>query len=104
MVLLSNREDTDPQAMALVVMAALLGEAVPAPPPPAGLPRGLFVEDEGPAWIELDGASLFFLGTAAELEAGPAPGTAVSHSSYMPVDLRLRADGAIAGAMASMSS
>ena len=98
-VLLSNREDTDPQAMALVVMAALLGEDLPAPPPPEGLPRGLFVEDQGPAWIELDGAGLTFLGTAAELGAGPTPGTAVSHSSYMPVDLRLCDDGAIAGAI-----
>ena len=96
MVLLSNREDTDAQAMALPVMAALLGEPLPVAEAPAGLPQGLFVEDEGPAWIEIAGAGLTFLGTATELEAGPLHGTAVSTSSYMPVALQAQG-GDIAG-------
>ena len=121
MVLLCNREDADAQAMALPVMAALLGEPMPAAEAPAGLPQGFFVEDSGPAWIEIAGAGLTFLGTATELEAGPCHGTAVSTSSYMPVDLRtagaeivgeighasrrfhpVAADAALSGAMAGL--
>jgi len=91
-VVLSNREETDAQDLAARIMAPLLGlGALPAPRPPVDLPQGLFVETDGPGWIELAGATLTWLGTAALLEAGAGAGEAVSDSPYMPV--RLRRDG-----------
>lgn len=94
-VLLSNREETEPYTAALRVMAALLGATLPAPVPNL-LPDGLFVEAEGPAWIEHRGGALTFLGAREALYAGDAPGEAVSLSPYLPIRLRRDGDG-IAG-------
>lgn len=97
-VVLSNREETDAQDIAARVMAALLGLGpLPAPSAPTGLPRGLFVEDQGPGWIALEGATLNWLGVSVPLEAGAAPGEAASDSPYMPVRLRATGDGGVAG-------
>lgn len=93
-LLLSNREDTDPLLPALRVMAALLGVNLP-PPALALLPEGLFVEAEGPAWIEHRAGHLTFLGAREALFAGP-DGAAISLSPYLPIHLRPEASG-IAG-------
>lgn len=94
-IALSNREDTDPFLLTLRVAAALTGAALRAPAPDL-LPEGLFVEPEGPAWIEHRAGALTFLGAREMLYAGDAPGEAVSLSPYLPI--RLHRDGeAIAG-------
>ncbi|HEY4250801.1 MAG TPA: serine hydrolase domain-containing protein [Roseomonas sp.] len=94
-ILVSNREETEPYGGALRVMAALLGAALPLPAPDL-LPDGYFVEAKGPAWIEHRGGLLTFLGAREALFHGEAPGDAVSLSPYLPI--RLRRDGAgIAG-------
>lgn len=93
-LLLSNREDTDPLLPALQVMAALLGVALP-PTAPALLPEGLFVEADGPAWIEHRAGQLTFLGAREALFAAP-DGAAMSLSPYLPIHLRAESDG-IAG-------
>jgi len=92
-VVLSNREDTDPQVIARRVMAALLDEPLPVAAPPTGMPQGLFVEENGPHWIELAGSSLTYLGSNDAVEAGAGPGEAVSSSPYMPVRLVRDGDG-----------
>lgn len=93
-LLLSNREDTDPLLPALRVMAALLGVALP-PPAPALLPEGLFVEAQGPAWTEHRAGALTFMGAREALFAAP-DGAAMSLSPYLPIHLHAVADG-IAG-------
>lgn len=94
-IALSNREDTDPFLLTLRVAAALIGAPLRAPAPDL-LPEGLFVEAEGPAWIEHSAGALTFLGAREMLYAGDVPGEAVSLSPYLPI--RLRRDGdAIAG-------
>lgn len=89
-VLLSNREETEPLFPALRVMAALLGALLPKPAKDL-LPEGLFVEEDGPVWIEHRAGGLTFLGARETLYAGEAPGEAVSLSPYLPI--RLRRDG-----------
>lgn len=80
-----NREDADPLAMALAVMADLLGTAAPD----AGeAPRGLFAEAEGPGWLELTGPDAVFLGAQERLVAGAA-GLLESRPAYLPMALRL---------------
>lgn len=94
-LLLSNREETEPYAGALRVMAALLGAALPEPAPHL-LPEGLFVEADGPAWIEHRAGALTFLGAREALYVGDAPGETVSLSPYLPIRLRREGEG-IAG-------
>ncbi|NKE43780.1 beta-lactamase family protein [Roseomonas frigidaquae] len=89
-ILLSNREETEPMLPALRVMAALLGLELP-PRAPELLPEGLFIEAAGPAWIEHRAGALSFLGATEALYAGAQPGEAISLSPYLPI--RLRRDG-----------
>lgn len=94
-IALSNREETDPFLLTLHVAAALTGAPLRAPAPDL-LPEGIFIEAEGPAWIEHRAGALTFLGAREMLYAGDAPGEAVSLSPYLPI--RLHRDGAgIAG-------
>ncbi|WP_421992933.1 serine hydrolase domain-containing protein [Roseococcus sp.] len=93
-LLLSNREDTDPLLPALRVLASLLGVELPSPAT-ALLPEGLFVEDAGPAWIEHRAGQLTFLGAREALFAAP-DGAAFALSPYLPMHLHPEADG-IAG-------
>jgi hypothetical protein len=86
-LVLSNREETDPFDVTTRVMAALLGATLP-PRVAAMLPEGIFAEAEGPTWIEHRAGLLTFLGTAEPLFAGPEPGLAVSRSPYLPIALR----------------
>ncbi|MBR0659779.1 serine hydrolase domain-containing protein [Neoroseomonas oryzicola] len=90
-VLLSNREETEPYLPALRVMARLLGIAPPCLDAPA-LPRGLFVEASGPTWLELGEGSATFMGSRDTLLPGATEGEAVALSPYLP--MRLRRDGA----------
>jgi CubicO group peptidase (beta-lactamase class C family) len=94
-LLLSNREETEPYAAALRVIAALLGAALPEPARHL-LPEGLFVEAEGPAWIEHRAGALTFLGAREALYVGEVPGEAVSLSPYLPIRLKREGEG-IAG-------
>lgn len=65
-VVLSNREDTDPHAVALAVAAALRGVATPTEGAlPDGFPEGLFVADGEPLWLELRQGGAFLLGAQA---------------------------------------
>lgn len=95
-VVLSNREDTDALGLALAVMAAGCGLALPPPIAPESLRPGLYAaEDGGPFWIEIEGGSVTFLGATERLHEG-GEGWAVSRSPYMWI--RLRHDGeAVAG-------
>lgn len=89
-VLLSNREETEPYLPALRVMARLLGLPLPRTGAPR-LPQGLFVEEHGPAWIELGDGSATFMGARDTLLPGEAEEEALALSPYLP--MRLRRDG-----------
>jgi hypothetical protein len=89
-VVLSNREDTDAHGIALQIAAALTGATLPEP---AGgvLPRGLFVAENGPFWIEQAGGTLSFLGAEESLVRGQDD-AAVSRAAHLPVRLRYAED------------
>ncbi|MBR0682409.1 beta-lactamase family protein [Roseomonas eburnea] len=94
-VLLSNREETEPYLPALRVMARLLGLEPPRTGAPV-LPQGLFVEEHGPAWLELRDGSATFMGSRDALLPGATAGEAIALSPYLPMRLRRDGDG-IAG-------
>lgn len=86
-VVMTNREE---EALwpALTVLAALLGEELPA----AGqAPTGLFAADDGPFWAELAPDSISFMGGFERLVADGAGGLR-SLPAYL--DIRLRPEGA----------
>ena len=93
-VVVSNREDTDAHGIALQVLAALTGRALPEPAQGL-LPQGLFVAEKGPFWIEQAGGELTFMGATERLLVGE-DGSAVSRSPHLPVRLR-QAHGGVAG-------
>lgn len=65
-VVLSNRESTDPHAVALAVAGALLGAAAPAEGAlPPTTPEGLFVADGEPLWLEVKDGGAFLQGAKA---------------------------------------
>ena len=93
-VVVTNREDADPHGIALRVMAALHGLAMPAPAR-ASVPEGLFAAPDEPLWIRHERGTLTFLGAEQRLLDG-GEGWAVSDAAHLPI--RLRRDGdAIAG-------
>jgi CubicO group peptidase (beta-lactamase class C family) len=75
-VVLSNREDTDPHAVSLAVAAALRSATVPAE---TKLPDGLYVAEGEPLWLEVRQGGAFLLGA----QAG---------SAHLPVSLKLEGD------------
>ncbi|HEY0420586.1 MAG TPA: serine hydrolase domain-containing protein, partial [Acetobacteraceae bacterium] len=84
-VVVSNREDTDAQTLALRVMSVLLG--IPRPDGAAGLlPAGRFVAEEGPFWLDQEAGTATFLGAAQVLHAGE-DGWAESNSAHLPMRL-----------------
>lgn len=85
-VVLTNREE---EALwpALSVLAALLGQALPAT---ATAPTGLFVADEGPFWAELTPDSISFMGGYERL-VEDGDGGLRSLPAYL--DIRLKQDG-----------
>ncbi|MGO4285409.1 serine hydrolase domain-containing protein [Bosea sp. TAB14] len=86
-VVLTNREE---EALwpALTVLAALLGEPLPAA---AEAPVGLFASEEGPFWAELTADSISFMGGYERLVADGEVGLR-SLPAYL--DIRLRREGA----------
>jgi CubicO group peptidase (beta-lactamase class C family) len=88
-VVLSNREETDAQEIALRAMAKLLG----APMPVAvcrELPEGRFIAEGEPLWLEHRAGAVTFLGTQQDVFC-VAPGVAENRSAELPI--RLQADG-----------
>jgi hypothetical protein len=69
-VVACNREDADPLAMALDVMAALLD--TPAAPGAGDAPRACSPKADGPVWLELTGPDAVFLGAQERLVTGAA--------------------------------
>lgn len=94
-VLLSNREETEPYLPTLRIMARLIGTEPPRVSAPS-LPAGLYVETEGPAWLELHEGTATFMGSRDALLPGPAEGEVVALSPYLPMRLR-HTDGSIVG-------
>lgn len=89
-VLLSNREETEPYLPVLRIMARLLGLPMPQAAGPV-LPEGLYAEAEGPSWLELRAGTATFMGVRDLLMAGETAGEAVALSPYLP--MRLHRDG-----------
>jgi CubicO group peptidase (beta-lactamase class C family) len=89
---LSNREDTDPLWLAMRVMAAMTGEPLPQP---GILPAGLYAAAEGPAWAEVEGEAITFMGVGDRLfiEADGAR----TLPAYLEASLRTAPDGALEG-------
>ncbi len=76
-VVLCNREDTDPHQVALCVAAAMRGMATPREGALSdSLPDGLFVADGEPLWLELRQGGAFLLG-------------AQTGSAHLPVSLAM---------------
>lgn len=95
LVLLCNREDVDPYLLALRVMLAGLGTALPSSAEGV-LPEGLFAAADGsPFWIENEGAFTTFLGARQPMFRA-ADGEAMTLSPYMAMGLRPEGE-AIAG-------
>ncbi|MGO4704426.1 serine hydrolase domain-containing protein [Microvirga sp. 2MCAF38] len=84
-VIVSNREDTAPSGLALQVMAALLGEALPKRS--ARIPDGLYATEDGPFWLEMKDGVATFLGAGDTLYEAEG-GWSVSLSAHMPMRLR----------------
>ena len=88
-VVLSNREDTDAQRIALAVLAALLGGSVPSAIA-QDLPTGRFIAEGEPLWLEHQPGAVTFLGAQQNIFRA-APGIAENQSAELPI--RLQADG-----------
>jgi CubicO group peptidase (beta-lactamase class C family) len=89
LVVLSNREDTDAQAIALAVMARLLGaDAASAPAP--DFAAGIFISEDEALWLELRAGEVNFLGARQSVFAASSGGVE-SRSAELPI--RLHEDG-----------
>lgn len=93
-VVVCNREDAEPSALALKLFATLYGETL-AEPARGILPRGLFAMPGTPFWIEHEAGSFTWLGASDTLYPD-GEGGVVNRSAHMPVRLRFE-DGAIEG-------
>ncbi|MFH5923120.1 serine hydrolase domain-containing protein [Roseomonas xinghualingensis] len=91
--LISNREDTDPLWLALRVMAAISGRALPQP---ASLPPGLYAEEGSEAWAEVEGETISFMGVGDRLFTDGAGGVRTL-PAYLQATLHAMPDGAIEG-------
>jgi CubicO group peptidase (beta-lactamase class C family) len=84
-VVVSNREDTVAAGLAQRVMAALHGMTLPTPAAQL-LPKGLFVADEGPFWLQHHAGIATYLGATETLyDAGD--GWAANNSAALPMHL-----------------
>lgn len=84
-VLVANREDCDSFAMALQVMAALLGEALPQRS--TAIPDGIYATVAEPYWLEVKNGNVAYLGSDEPLYQAD-DGYAVSLSAHMPIRLK----------------
>lgn len=91
LVVVSNREEVDPYLIALRVMLAGVGSALPDAA--AGvLPDGLFAAEDGsPFWIETEGARTTSLGAQQPMFRA-AGGGAITLSPYMAMALHAEGD------------
>lgn len=91
-VVLTNREE---EALwpALSVLAALLGETLPAA---GNAPTGLFATEEGPFWAELAPDSISFMGGFERLVAD-AEGGLRSLPAYLDIRLRQQGNDTLSG-------
>ncbi|MBB4008927.1 serine hydrolase domain-containing protein [Allorhizobium taibaishanense] len=85
----SNREDTNGAKIAQAAMVALLD--LPLPRLSRALRDGLYVEDSGPNWIEVKGASIISL-DAEDTAYDDGEGWVSSRSSTSPIRLRMEGD------------
>jgi CubicO group peptidase (beta-lactamase class C family) len=85
MVLVANREDCDSFAIALQVMAALLGETLPARS--QQIPDGIYATLAEPYWLEVKNGRVAYLGSDETLYQD-ADGYAVSLSAHKPLRLK----------------
>lgn len=92
-VVLTNREE-DALWPALRVMAALVEEELP--PPPHGLPTGLFATAQGPFWAETGAGAISYMGGHEQLVATPEGGWR-SLPAYLDIRLRPEGAGTLAG-------
>lgn len=92
-VVLSNREE-DPLWPAFCVLAAVLGETLPAEP--NVMPAGLFAAEEGPFWAEFAGGAISYMGGYERL-VSDGEGGLRSLPAYLDVALRPETDGALTG-------
>lgn len=84
-VVVANREDCDSFDMALQVMAALLGEALPKRS--AAIPDGIYTTVADPYWLEVKDGNVAYLGSEEALYQAD-DGYAVSLSAHMPMRLK----------------
>lgn len=90
--LIANREDLDPLALAMRVMAAMTGRTLPKA---ASLPAGLYAEEAGEAWAEVEGTSLSFMNATEPLfEAADSVRT---RPAYLEAALNQGGNGALEG-------
>ncbi|OOG69035.1 serine hydrolase domain-containing protein [Sinorhizobium sp. A49] len=82
----SNREDTNGNKIALESMAALIG--LPLPTPATGIPDGLYVTEQGPWWLEIKSSVCTYL-DADDTLYDDGDGWASSRSASSPMRLRL---------------
>lgn len=92
-VVLTNRDEVEPFAMALRVAAALTGQALPAR---ASLPAGFYVEPDGPVWLESTGDAVSIMGAGEKLFA--RDGAAVTLASHVPAHL-IATEGGLSGTL-----
>lgn len=85
-VVVSNREDTNGNKIALESMAALTG--LPLPTPATGIPDGLYVTEQGPWWLEIKGSVCTYL-DADDTLYDDGDGWVSSRSASSPMRLRL---------------
>ncbi|NRP22408.1 D-aminopeptidase [Ensifer adhaerens] len=85
-VVVSNREDTNGNKIALESMAALTG--LPLPTPATGIRDGLYVTERGPWWLEIKGSVCTYL-DADDTLYDDGDGWVSSRSASSPMRLRL---------------
>ncbi|WP_113567758.1 serine hydrolase domain-containing protein [Hyphomicrobiales bacterium] len=85
-VVVSNREDTNGNKIALESMAALTG--LPLPTPAASIPDGLYITEQGPWWLEIKGSVCTYL-DADDTLYDDGDGWVSSRSASSPMRLRL---------------
>jgi hypothetical protein len=89
-VVLSNREETDAQEIALRAMAKLVGAQMPMARC-RDLPEGRFIAEKEPLWLEHHAGVVTFLG-AQQKVFRVAPGVAENCSAELPIRLQAESD------------
>lgn len=84
--MVTNREDVATADCAQRVMAALLNRTLPEKG--HDLTPGLYVAENGPDWLAIEGNTATWLGNAETLRRDAVHGTAISLSSIFPLALR----------------